>query len=361
MSEKKTILHIINNFDRGGAETLLFSILKELKEYNNIVVTLYDKNQFENNLQCDKYFCLHVKSIYFLPVKIFKLRRIIKANGVDMVHSHLYWPTFAARFATPRRIPMLTTIHTSVAFARDYKKRIILFLDKISYKFRKSIIIGVAKGPLKQYLELLKIKPFKTYVLYNFVDTDLFNATEKSKNEKGNIFKVITVGSLRYPKNYFYLIHAFEKLKTFPVELHIYGNGPLKPQLETAVQQTGANVILKGEVHNIQALFSKYDLYIMGSFFEGFSLSVLEAMAMQMPLLLSDIPSFREQAEETAMYFDLNAAEDCVQKIKDLAADRNLLDKMGLAAKERVIGNFTLKHHMEALRKIYTEALNEKS
>ena len=66
MNEKKTILHIINNFGRGGAETMLFSILKELKEYNNIVVTLYEENHFDNNLQCDKYFCLKLRSVYFL-------------------------------------------------------------------------------------------------------------------------------------------------------------------------------------------------------------------------------------------------------------------------------------------------------
>jgi glycosyltransferase involved in cell wall biosynthesis len=94
-------------------------------------------------------------------------------------------------------------------------------------------------------------------------------------------------------------------------------------------------------------------------FFEGFSLSVLEAMAMQMPLLLSDIPSFREQCEETAMYFDLDDLNDCVQKIKMLTADKNLRDKMGLAAKERAVTNFTLDHHMAGLRKIYAEALNQ--
>ena len=361
MIPKKTILHIINNFGRGGAETMLISVLKELKEYNNIVVTLCEENKFDNNLQCDKYFCLNLKSIYFLPFKIFKLRSIIKANRVDIVHSHLFWPIFAARFATPKRIALITTIHTSVAYARDYKKWIIRFLDRFSYNLRNNIIIAVAKGPLKQYFETLKIKPYKTHVLYNFADTAMFNIAESATHNPEQVFKIITIGTLRYPKNHQYLISAFEKLKMLPVELHIYGDGPMQPELQAAIKQSGANVILRGEVRDVHTIFNHYDLYIMASHFEGFSLSVLEAMAMQMPLLLSDIPSFREQAAETALYFNLNDVEDCTQKIKSLLADKTLLHKMGLAAKKRVTDNFTLTHHLQGLRKIYAEALNERS
>lgn len=356
---KKTILHIIDNFGRGGAETMLVSVLKELKEYNNIVVTLYEQNQFDRDLQFDKYFCLHLKSVFYLPFKILKLRRIIKANNVDIVHTHLYWPTFTARFATPRNIPLVTTIHTSVAYTKDYKKWVIRFLDKISYNFRKSIIIAVAEGALKQYFELLKIKPFKTHVLYTFVDAEVFKVVKSQKDIKKESFKVMTIGSLRQPKNHIYLISVFENLKQENMELHIYGSGPLQAELENAIRQTGASVILKGEVKDMHNIFSQYDLYIMASHFEGFSLSVLEAMAMEMPLLLSDTPSFREQCEGITMYFDLNDVNDCVQKIKHMAADKNLSVSIGLAAKERVINNFTLVHHMAGLRKIYSDALNQ--
>ncbi|MEO5999783.1 MAG: glycosyltransferase [Ferruginibacter sp.] len=359
MSNKKTILHIINNFGRGGAETMLVSVLKELKEYNNVVVTLYEENRFDDDLKFDKYYCLKLKSVFFLPFSIIKLRRIIKANGVQLVHSHLYWPTFAARFATPKRVPLITTIHTSVAFTKDYKKPIIRFLDKGSYNFRKSTIIAVAKGAMQQYFNLLKIKPFKTHVLYTFVDTTVFNNPEAGKAQEEGVFKIMSIGTLRYPKNHHYLIAVFEKLKAEPIELHIYGDGPMQAELQAAIDKTGAKVILKGEVSDVQNLFGQYDMYIMASLFEGFSLSVLEAMAMQMPLLLSDIPSFREQCEDTAVYFDLQDTVDCVQKIKGLAADNILLKKMGQLAKERAVHNFTLMHHMAGLRKIYAETLNQ--
>ena len=41
---KKTILHIIDNLGRGGAETMLVTVVKQLSAYNNIIVTLYPEN-----------------------------------------------------------------------------------------------------------------------------------------------------------------------------------------------------------------------------------------------------------------------------------------------------------------------------
>jgi len=91
----------------------------------------------------------------------------------------------------------------------------------------------------------------------------------------------------------------------------------------------------------------------MPSLFEGFSLSVLEAMAMRMPLLLSDIPSFREQCEDCAIYFDLNNNEDFILKLNDLINDDQKRIILAGNAQKRVLENFTLTRHMSGLKKIY--------
>jgi len=172
------------------------------------------------------------------------------------------------------------------------------------------------------------------------------------------IFTLIAIGALRYPKNQQYLIRAFELLKDENFELHIYGIGVLQKELEQMIRESGVKVSLKGEVKNASRLLSAYDLYVMSSEFEGFSLSVLEAMAMQIPMLLSDIPSFREQCADTAIYFDLQDTGDFVNKLKKLASDKSLRNELAVAAKQRVINNFTLAHHMKGLRKIYSDTLN---
>jgi len=355
---KKTILHFIYDLAAGGAETMLVGVLKELTEYNNIVVTLYDDNQFGNELVCSEYICLNQGSLLSFPVSALKLRRIIKEKKVDIVHTHLFWPSIIARLGVPKRVPLITTIHAFIATSVEYKKWYIRFLDKSTYLLRKPAIIGVAKGATEEYFSFLGIKPFKAYTLYTFVDISQFKISHVDDYTADRPFRVLSIGALRVQKNQLFLVEAFQLLKNEQVELHIYGQGPLLPQLQQFIDSSGVNVVLKGMVRNMAEVLPRYDLFVMSSTFEGFSLGVLETMAVKVPMLLSDIVSFREQCEGTAMYFSLNDANDFAEKIKTLIAQKKLRSQMSNAAYERVVNNFTLEHHMKQLREIYIDTLN---
>jgi glycosyltransferase involved in cell wall biosynthesis len=288
-----------------------------------------------------------------------RFRKIVKKYHPDLVHSHLPIPNFIARLATPRKIYLITTIHTSVSFALDYKKWYIRFLDKFSYHFRKSIIIAVSQFALKDYFDFLNLKPFKKHVLYTFSSEKVF-VRRIIKKKSSNKLKVISVGSLRSGKNYNFLIQALAKIDHSNIELHIFGNGPLYKTLQANIETLSLPIILKGQVNNIYDVWKDYDLCIMPSKFEGFSLSVLEAMASKVPLLLSDIPTFKEQAENCATYFNLNDMNDFIEKLNHLIKDKNERTRRAEMAYQRVINHFTLGHHMTKLRSIYSNTLNEK-
>jgi glycosyltransferase involved in cell wall biosynthesis len=355
---KKKIIHFIFNLGRGGAETMMVRVLPELEEYENIVVTLFPLDHFGSELRCDKLICLNLSSLFSLPFAVFKFRRVVKKEKPDIVHTHLFWPTVIARLAVPKKIPLITTIHAFIASSVEYKNWHIRFLDKFTYRRRKSIIIVVAKGALQEYFSFLKLEPYKAYTLYTFVDIGRFNHSAVTPAAPSPVFRVISVGALRTQKNHCYLIDAFAKIKDRPIELHIYGTGNLKQQLQKQIDDTGARVTLEGEVKNIEKIIPQYDLYIMSSGFEGFSLSVLEAMAMCMPLLLSDISSFREQCEGIAEFFPLDDSNELINKISVIAAKgQDELKALGEKGRQRVVNNFTLPQHMEGLRKIYQEAL----
>lgn len=356
---KKTILHFIYDLGRGGAETMLVRVLRELPEYNNIVVTLYPDNHFQQELQCDQYICLNQRSLFLFPLYAIKLRRIIKKYNVDIVHTHLFWPTQIARMGVPKRIPLITTIHAFIATSVEYKIWYIRLMDKFSYRLRRSVIIGVAKGATKEYFSFLNIKPYKSYSLYTFVDTDHFKITHDATQEAGAVFRLISIGALRVQKNHQYLVEAFRLLKDENIELHIYGRGPLQEKLQKSINETGIKVILKGQMENLHEILPQYDLCVMSSTFEGFSLGVLETMATKVPMLLSDIVSFHEQCEDTALYFSLNDMNDFADKVRKLAADKPLRLRLGEEAYKRVISRFTLQHHMDELRRIYIDTLKD--
>jgi glycosyltransferase involved in cell wall biosynthesis len=357
---QKKIVHFIFNLCRGGAETMMVRVIKELPEYEHVVVTLFPGNNFGEELQCKKWVCLNINSLVALPLAFFRFKKLIKVEKPDLVHTHLFWPTLIARFSLPKKIPLITTIHAFIATSGEYKHWYIRFLDKLSYKLRKSIIIVVAKGALDEYFSFLNLKPYKAYALYTFVDVERFNVSSIPVAKNGSTFKLVAVGALRLQKNYPYIINAMALIKNKNIELDIYGTGNLQNELQQLIDKTGAKVFLKGEVKNIEAVIPQYDLFVMASTYEGFSLGILEAMAMRMPLLLSDIVSFKEQCENNAWYFSLADVQDAAVQITALsAADKNILIEKAEAGRQRAINNFTLPHHIAGLRKIYEDALSD--
>ena len=354
---KPKVIHFIFNLARGGAETMLVRAIKELPNYQHVVVTLFPLNLFGSELQCDKLVCLNLRSLLSIPGAIFKFRRLVKNENPAIVHTHLFWPTVIARLGVPRRYPLVTTIHAFIASSIEYKNRHVRVLDKLTYHFRKNVIIGVAKGVTSEYFSFLKIKPWKAYTLYTFVDVARFEpAYNNRRTNREPVFKIISSGALRQQKNYPWLINAMGKLKNENVELHIYGAGVLKESLQQLINSSGAKVILKGEVSKIEEVLPQYDLYVMSSTYEGFSLSVLEAMAAGLPLLLSDIVSFREQCEGTADYFSLEDETTFINQVTALAQKpKEELLQIAETGRDRALKYFTLAQHIQGLNKIYSE------
>ena len=356
---KKTIVHIIDNMARGGAETMLVNVIRQLTEYNNIIVTLRPENEFGKELDGVPIYCLHLRSNFLLPLAAIKLRRFINKNNVQIVHSHLLWSTAIARMGTPKKITLISTIHTYAALAIEFSKWYMRLLERFTYSLRKSIIVSVANVSLDAYFSILKLKPHQAYTLHTFVDTSIFNNGNHSKKTGSTkAFRIVTVGNLKEAKNYFFLLDAFKKLKYQNISLDIYGKGPLDVPMQKMIDEYNLNVTLKGQAENVQEKLKEYDLFVMSSLYEGFSISVLEAMALGVPLLLSDIASFREQCEGTAVYFDLKDSNDFITKLLGLINNKQQREFLGNAAKERLVENFTLEKHMHQLKEIYTSALS---
>ncbi len=356
--KKKTILHIIQNFGRGGAETTVIGVLKNLNEYNNIVVTMDSLNEFGSEFRCDKHYSLELKNYYLFPFAINKLRRIIVDNKVDIVHSQLYWSTILARFACPKEIPLVTSIQASISDSVEYRKNWVGFLDRFSFNRRKSIILGVSEFTLQDYFSFLKLRKQESQVLYNFVDTSVFESGNTNRKKDGKSLKLIAVGNLKTQKNHHYLLEAFKQLKNENISLDIYGDGFLKSELQEIITKNDLPVRLMGKINNLPDVISQYDLFVLSSLYEGFSLAVLEGMVKEIPMLLSDIPTFREQCDQTANYFSLSDVSDFINKVKYLRDHPEELRKNAIAGKDRVLSKFTIDHHMTALRQIYAKILH---
>lgn len=221
---------------------------------------------------------------------------------------------------------------------RPFNKKIIYTL-KHQHKIDK--IVTVSEYSKKQIVKLFKVPENKLYVIPNGVDLDLFAREKKSSKEyvrkrfcidKPFIFHV---SSLRKVKNIDSILFVAKVIVETNRDLHIVLAGGFehtKGWVEKRVRKLGIGekVHLLGSVsnHDLICLYNSAEMFLFPSLAEGFGVPVLEAMACGCPVVASDIPPFREFANDCVLMVDPNSLEDIVSACFALLNDQGLRENL---------------------------------
>ncbi|HVT84669.1 MAG TPA: glycosyltransferase [Chitinophagaceae bacterium] len=355
--KKLKILHIIDTLGVGGAEKVLVSTINNLPEFEHHLIYLAGPDDLldEINENC-KVSKIKWNSRMSFIKSIFIVRKYLKKNNINIVHSHLALATIIARLSCSKKIKLFTTIHNRPSKAYFRNNKILKFIEKISYKPRHCII-AVSKVVLQDYQDCIGIKGAYC-ILYNFVDDKFFSSSIKTLDYQGEL-KLITVGNLHYQKNYPYLIEVFKNLPQ-NIQLDVYGWGDLKLPIQTEIDKYGLNIKLCGVSHQIEKTLLGYDAFILASHYEGQPLVVLEAMASGIPVILADIPSLHEVTNDQALFFNNKDPEDLRLKLMSINKYKVELDgftKLNLLRAKEIA---TKERYMNELSKIYLSQEHEK-
>lgn len=306
------VLHIIDTLDVGGAERLLVGTIQGMPAVKHHVITLADRAKLAGELPADcKLISLGFTGKWDAISCIRRIRKYIKQNQVDIVHSHLVLSNIIARLATPPNVPLINSMHTinSPRFYRNFFSTA-RWAEKITYRKRHTLI-AVSQVVLEDYKKHIGLKG-KAVVLYNFVEDRFFSASPRYYTPSGKL-QMVAVGSLKPPKNYEFLVEAMRNAPE-GVSLSVYGEGPLREALQRAAANIPA-IIFLGNQPNIDQILPLYDLFVMSSHYEGHPIALMEAAAAGLPALVSDIPVLHEALGEKGLYFDTERPESFQQSI----------------------------------------------
>lgn len=352
----KKVLHIIDSLGLGGAERLLVDTINSLPNFEHHVIILHHPDQLKGEL---------IKKIHFLNLEwqnnwevykqVKRVKGYIRKNKIDLVHSHLFFSNVLARLSVPANIPLFNSLHSISSLDNYANKKLILYIDKWTYRKRHHII-AVSNEVMRDYDKWIGIKG-KSTVLYNWINDAFFKTAVKTCIST-DTFKLVAVGNLRYPKNYPYLIEAFKQMPR-NVTLDIYGDGPLKEELQRDITNYNLNINLQGAQQHIYEKLPLYDAFILSSFYEGQPLSLLEAIACGLPALLSDIPVLREVAGENAVYFNLSDPGDLIKKIESILKGDTDIIKNVKPALQRITSFARKEVYINKVSQLYIEKLKE--
>ena len=349
MEGSSLIIHVIDSLAMGGAEVLLKNTTKLLPEYKHLVVYLNGpetlKKEFNANVE---FICLRHRQWKDSLKTIKKLRRIFTETKPVLIHSNLFNANLFTRLAAPKHIPVICSLHSSYSIDAFGKNRKSLWVEKLTLK-KKHTLIAVSKFVLDDYL---KFVPFdgKKFVLYNFLPDDSFTI-QPTRFSEG--LRCVAVSNLKVAKNYSYLLKVFSDLKNSGITLDIYGEGDLKDDLQKEIDENDLPVRLLGKAADVKNLFKDYDLFVQASSNEGFGISVIEPMAAKLPVLISDIPVFREITSGHAHFFPLDDQSKAAGVFLRLLNNRTELIKHVEAAFDFCQQHYSSKIYRKKLLSIY--------
>lgn len=321
------VMHIIDSFITGGAEILLVNSLAKNSfppDVYNIVVVFNKGNEaisgrIDSNIT---FINLQYSGMLRLPATLLKLRRIIKQHKINLVHSHLTGAGIYARIAAPASVKQIHTIHTSYTADNETPPKLKWLERNILFKSSNVALIFLSAYLQQDFLKHIFFKG-KTYVLANFADDIFFkNSVSQKHNSK---FTIVTIGKFSAAKNYHYLLEVFRHLKNTGIELHIYSTWR-NQQYEDVVANENLPIVLKGSANNIAELIGGYDLFILPSIYEGYPVSVIEAMAKGVPCFLSDIEPLRHVFKDAALFFKLDDPKAVADALIELSKRPDILD-----------------------------------
>jgi glycosyltransferase involved in cell wall biosynthesis len=349
------IVHVIDSLIVGGTENQFLALLPELARDHEIVLVTLWENERPNlgELPVTRRYRLRFASGRSLPRAVLELRRIIATEKPDLVRAQLYWSSVTARLATPRTVPLIFSVHSTMSADGYNRRRSALWLEKLSYS-RRHMLLGVSRHVLNDFDDHVGIKG-RAERLPNFVRPG-FAENRRQKRPFAPPFRLIAVGNLKEVKNYPFLLQAIEKLPK-DVTLDVYGEGRLRPMLQREIATKGLQVQLRGARNDMWNVLPAYDLFVMPSLHEGCPNAAIEAMAVGLPLLLSNIPPMHEVSLGNALFFDPHDLTSLVGLMNRIRAGAIDLETMAARGIELVNKHYLKGAYVKQLNRIYAEAV----
>lgn len=308
------IVHVLWNLKFGGAETMLVDILNyqvrssqvELVVINNAI----DKELFQElNKQVRITLIkrpLGSKNIF----PILKLNYLLYSRKVDIIHIH--------QDDIIRYLPI-----------RHFLKNLCLTVHSVKIDTKNitkyNHVFAISPAVQKKIAELCKRKSF---LVLNGINVASFTRKQVNSLVTQKTSKIVLIGRLAPLKGHSLLLNASIRLiKDYKIEdFHIdfIGDGESKENLLCEINSLGLNTYISllgaKSKEYIRQHLHEYDLLIQPSELEGFGLTAVEAMAAEVPVLVSDIDSLKDIARNGDMgyIFKSRDANDLALKIMEI-------------------------------------------
>ncbi|MEQ4664236.1 glycosyltransferase [Providencia rettgeri] len=357
--------YIITGLEIGGAEYQVITLLEKLKKKGYRVRVIYLKTPSTTVLldrlaAADIPICsLKLVSFKNFPQALLRLRKELLRSQPDVIHSHMVHANLLTRLVR-LLIPSLKIVCTAHSIyeggkLRDWAYRLTNSLSQMN--------TTISEAATNRFLNEKVFPKNKVRTIPNGIDTDKFTPNLIKKQHDGP-FRWLAVGRLVEEKDYSTLISAFSRIENSI--LYVAGKGPLHKTLQLQVNQAGLNdrVYFLGAYDNIENLYHQVDGFVLSSKNEGYGLVVAEAMACELPVVVTDSGGPKEiigSGDMKGLLVPIKNPDALAQAMTKIES-MSLLERqnMGRKARQRIKDKFSIEYIVEQWEQLYIELKNNR-
>lgn len=366
------VLYVINSLGPGGAERSLAELIQPLKE-RGIDISVACLEHVDEGVEDE---VVERHDVRFVGPGLLgslrSLRQIVGSERPDLIHTTIFEADVLGRLASiGRGVPVVTSIvNTSylplVADHPDvtrWKLRIVRAVDRITARRVNQSFHALTEAAAQGAVEALGISRDRVEVIPRGRSTDrLGEPTAERRRRVQQELGVegrrvlLSVGRREHQKGQIHAIDAVGRLGIDNVVLLIAGrHGAASERLSRRADELGLGpkVRFLGHRDDVPDLMVASDVLVFPSLYEGLGGAAIEAMALGLPIISSDIPPLREAAQGVALFFPPGDAAALARAIEDLLTNADLAKRMSTEGRERFKENFTIDSVADAMAAYY--------
>jgi N-acetyl-alpha-D-glucosaminyl L-malate synthase BshA len=293
-----------------------------------------------------------------------KMAEVTETYGLDVLHAHYAMPHAACAYLARqmldgRSVKTVTTLHgTDITLVGQAPS----FYKVTKFSIEQSDCVTSVSTWLRDETRRIFRTERPISVIPNFVDTDTFRPRDLSDRracfaERSERI-VLHISNFRPVKNVGMVVDVFERVaREIPARLLFVGDGPERIPVERKVRKLGLadRVSFLGGQEYIEDILPVADAFLLPSLHESFGLSVLEAMAVGVPVVATAGGGTREVVEDGVSGFlrDPLDLEGMVAALRAILSDPDLARSMGEAARTRTLESFRVDNVLPQYLDLY--------
>lgn len=301
-------------------------------------------------------------------IALVALRRLLQTRRFSLVHTHSSKGGFLGRLAAhSSSTPVIHTPNGLYFLEKTgVSRQFYLTLERLAGRLA-TVMVAVSSDEQNVLVHNNVVDAARVRVIHNGVDVasidrraGLTGAEAKSRLGIHADRQVVgAVGRLVPQKAPQVFVQAARRVADeVPGTLFVWvGSGPLEAEVEAQTRVEGVPVRLLGHREDVWEVMRAFDVFVLPSEYEGLSFSLLEAMVLALPIVVTDVVGTRDAVDDqvSGLVVPANAPPAMANAILSLLGDPQRAHRLAIAGREKAVAEFSLEGMLDSHQALYEE------